>query len=97
MNYPKTYTQWSNFTACGRSSTQEFPYVFVETESFFTMFKIPPLMAVLSRMSPVYTLLPCLLNIQFNVILFSVFQNVCSLEINFRVNFMSLVCYMSRP
>jgi len=66
--------QWSNFTACGSSPTQEFPYNFMETDSSLPCLQNPPLIAVLSRMSPVYTLLHCLLKIQSNIILLSILE-----------------------
>ena len=66
--------QWSNFTACGRSPTQEISYVFMETESSLSCLQNPPLIAVLSRMSAVYTLLPYLFQIRFNIILLSEFE-----------------------
>jgi hypothetical protein len=66
--------QWSNFTACGRSPIQEISYIFMETESSLLCLQNPTLTAVLSRMSPVYTLLPYLLKIHFNIILLSEFE-----------------------
>jgi hypothetical protein len=53
------------------AATQEFPNILSEPKVHYRFDKRPPLVLILSKTSTVYTTLPCLFKIYFNIVTYT--------------------------